>query len=640
MKKVLLTTGIAVLALATLVSAAYDVNLTVGSTGADVVALQTALISAGFDIPAITSGAAAPGYFGSQTKAAVKLYQAANGVPNTGFVGPLTRGVLNSGGGVAIATAGCPVGYTCTANNVPVTVTCPVGYTCTANPGTVTTVTTPGVITTTGAEGIITTKLATTPIADPNVRIATNVPAYGIEVKAQGSDMIVDRVLLQMSVGVGSATASLSNPVTFVKALYAYDGDTLLKKWDLTASDFNKDSSDRYYVIASGLRFVVPKNATKVLTFKIDTVGVSADQSSRYVDIQGYLGNTQNVRAVDGAGLNSYTDMSGSANTREQIFTTSGTSALTVTLNSALTPKAQTNYLSTSNGASKVTLQVVDIKSETGDSTITNVDVYVHATSTVSALSTKGPNILYLYDSTGALLQSQSVNADGNDAVNFTNLTWVVPKDTTKQLIIKADFPTTAGGQAASTSIPANGIKWTKPDSTTASTSPTGALTSNDQYFYSAAPKWEKVSAGSVVAAGVKDISSSTITATIVLKATAMGGSMTKPVASDFGFVFASTTQSNGAYTSANSIPVLPSIAVDPSDATVGDGGIYTVTLVGLLPSGTSTTVFYPTLGTSYSEYAAIKSMSSTVGGNSISNQTWGVDTFYAPAVALSRGTY
>ncbi len=637
MKKVLLTTGIAVLALATLVSAAYDVNLTVGSTGADVVALQTALISAGYDIPAISSGAAAPGYFGSQTKAAVKLYQAANGVPNTGFVGPLTRGVLNGG---TTVVAGCPAGLVCTPI-APVAVACPVGYVCTAIPGTtVVPVVTTG-ITTPGAEGIITTKLATTPIADPNVRIATNVPAYGIEVKAQGSDMIVDRVLLQMSVGVGSATASLSNPFTFVKALYAYDGDTLLKQWNLTASDFNKDSSDRYYVIASGLRFVVPKNATKVLTFKIDTVGVSADQSSRYVDIQGYAGNTQNVRAVDGAGLNSYTDMSTSANTREQIFTTSGSSALTVTLNSALTPKAQTNYLSTSNGASKVTLQVVDVKSETGDSTITNVDVYVHATSTVAALSTKGPNILYLYDYDGlTLLQSQSVNADGNDAVNFTNLTWVVPKDTIKKLIIKADFPTTAGGQAASTSIPANGIKWTKPDSTTASTSPTGALTSNDQYFYSAAPKWELVSANSTVAAGVKDISSSTITATIVLKATAQGGSMTKPIASDFGFVFASSTQSGGAYTSGNSIGVLPTVAVTPTDATVGDGGTYQVTLVGLLPSGTSTTVFYPALGTSYSEYAAINSVSSSVGGNAISNQTWGLNTFYAPAVALSRGSF
>ena len=115
---------------------------------------------------------------------------------------------------------------------------------------------------------------------------------------------------------------------------------------------------------------------------------------------------------------------------------------------------------------------------------------------------------------------------------------------------------------------------------------------------------------------------------------------MTKPIASDFGFVFASSTQSSGAYTSGNSIPVLPTVAVTPSDATVGDGGIYQVTLVGLLPSGTSTTVFYPALGTSYSEYAAIKSISSNVGGNTISNQTWGIDTFYAPAVAISRGTY
>ena len=66
-------------------------NLTVGSQGADVAELQAFLISRGHNIPAISSGVAAPGYFGSQTKAAVMAYQAANGIPNTGFFGPLTR---------------------------------------------------------------------------------------------------------------------------------------------------------------------------------------------------------------------------------------------------------------------------------------------------------------------------------------------------------------------------------------------------------------------------------------------------------------------------------------------------------------------------------------------------------------------
>ncbi|HWH16441.1 MAG TPA: peptidoglycan-binding protein [Candidatus Paceibacterota bacterium] len=62
-------------------------DLTVGSVGADVTALQTLLINKGFAIPA-----GATGYFGAQTQAALARYQAANGIaPAAGYFGPITR---------------------------------------------------------------------------------------------------------------------------------------------------------------------------------------------------------------------------------------------------------------------------------------------------------------------------------------------------------------------------------------------------------------------------------------------------------------------------------------------------------------------------------------------------------------------
>ena len=86
MKKILIATGIATLAFVSVAGAQgyqFTNNLSVGSTGADVVALQTWLITNGFSIPSVASGAAAKGYFGSQTKAAVQKYQASVGVPAT-----------------------------------------------------------------------------------------------------------------------------------------------------------------------------------------------------------------------------------------------------------------------------------------------------------------------------------------------------------------------------------------------------------------------------------------------------------------------------------------------------------------------------------------------------------------------------
>jgi hypothetical protein len=69
----------------------FTVDMTIGSTGNDVIELQKRLRALGFfTYPTDT------GYFGPLTQAAVKLYQASKGIITTGYVGPLTRGALNS----------------------------------------------------------------------------------------------------------------------------------------------------------------------------------------------------------------------------------------------------------------------------------------------------------------------------------------------------------------------------------------------------------------------------------------------------------------------------------------------------------------------------------------------------------------
>jgi len=78
----------------------FSQDLTLGSSGAQVTALQNWLISKGF---AITAGAT--GYFGAQTQAALAKYQASAGItPASGYFGPITRAKVNAMAGTGTGT--------------------------------------------------------------------------------------------------------------------------------------------------------------------------------------------------------------------------------------------------------------------------------------------------------------------------------------------------------------------------------------------------------------------------------------------------------------------------------------------------------------------------------------------------------
>lgn len=73
-------------------------NLTLGSIGSDVKALQMYLNAHGFTIA--VSGTGSPGhestYFGTLTKAAIAKFQSANGItPAAGYFGPITRKAIS-----------------------------------------------------------------------------------------------------------------------------------------------------------------------------------------------------------------------------------------------------------------------------------------------------------------------------------------------------------------------------------------------------------------------------------------------------------------------------------------------------------------------------------------------------------------
>jgi hypothetical protein len=105
-----LVAGVSMLIAGSAMAATFNTNLTVGSRGADVTALQTML---GINPPT--------GYFGPITKAALATYQASKGIsPAAGYFGPLTRAFVNANGGATSGTSTVP-GCTSTSGYSPIT---------------------------------------------------------------------------------------------------------------------------------------------------------------------------------------------------------------------------------------------------------------------------------------------------------------------------------------------------------------------------------------------------------------------------------------------------------------------------------------------------------------------------------------
>src|SRR3989344_8768553 len=85
---------LAILQGSTVTTVTFTQNLTIGSRGTEVTALQQVLVAQGH---LVMPTGVAMGYFGSLTKAAVAKWQAANGVaPAVGFWGPLSRAKYNA----------------------------------------------------------------------------------------------------------------------------------------------------------------------------------------------------------------------------------------------------------------------------------------------------------------------------------------------------------------------------------------------------------------------------------------------------------------------------------------------------------------------------------------------------------------
>lgn len=522
-------------------STTFTQNLTIGSTGAEVTALQQMLVAQGRLVMPV---GVAYGYFGPLTRAAVSSWQAANGVsPTAGYWGPISRGVANAAG---------------------VTTT------------TTTTTTTTAGITTTGVEGTITVSLNPSPAGVKLYEGDVNKDVFGIKLEAKTSDIKIERVKLKLDENDTTSTSDTDFYRKIANKVYIKDGSTVLGSSDLNIDTVVKDGTS-YYITVSGLSFIVPKGTTKVLTVALDAKTswddtFNSDSWRLSVPVDG-------IRGVDGAAVNQY----GPATTFVRDFTSeselSESATLAISLNSG-SPAANLvicTSSSTEDECDELELLRFDLKAEKDDVTLTDLIVDINMTGGDTATATTA----WLYDGSTKVGSATINELTGTDSATFADIDYIIPANTTKTLSLKVDI---RGADAATNSFSAN---IDTADATSENAAGTGLTESG-----SAAGKTIEVrKVGPQITLVSKSISTngvpqnnnvgvnrstSTLSVTYNFKVKAVGGDLTLGTVASGTPLFASSTQSfaiyrNGSYAgSISSAATSTSFSVPTTCTSVG----------------------------------------------------------------------
>lgn len=501
-------------------SAAVTSDLTVGSSGAQVSALQGALVAQGH---LVMPAGVATGYFGSLTKSAVQKWQAANGVSATGYFGPLSRAKYN---------ASAPA------------VTAPVS--------------TVG-ISTPGVEGTIAVSVNPSPAAGTKLYEGEQKKQIlGLKLEAKASDIKVERIKIDLD-----SVTNTGDNLTYTKIaskIYVMDGSTVLASADLNSTTVVKDGSD-YFITLSGFGYVVPANSTKVLYIALDA---KASWDSAYDNDSWSLGIPANgLRGIDGVGVNEY----GPSTAFSREFTSAAdlvdSATLAVSLNSA---SPETNQVicksgTDTNDCDLLELMKVDFKAEKDNVTITDLVVDLVRTNNATPATTNvaTTTVAYLYDGS-TLIGSASVAGTSAtvSGATFADIDYVIPRDTTKTLSVKVDVRT---AQLASDTYAADidTADVTAENSAGTAITESGTAQGKTLTIRKVGPQVTLVSKSIVGPAtpqnnGVTtNVSTSTLTATFNIKIKAVGGVLSLGSAASSTPLFASSTASfkvyrNGSY--------------------------------------------------------------------------------------------
>ncbi len=506
------------------VSFTFTRDLTVGSTGADVTALQQFLVSKGFlTMPAGT----AYGYFGGLTRAAVARWQASNGVtPSVGYFGAKSRAAI------AAMMGNSNSGNTTTG-------------------GTVSTGNTATGITTPGREGIL--SITSGPLSNTVANVGqTMVAALTIRAQAQNSDIDIQRVTLNL----GSNTALYNKIYNKVYLVDAASGNVLASQ-NLNSSTVIQSGSD-YLVTITGFHFVVPMNTTRDLQVKVDLYssidsaylsgGASAVTTTITVPANG-------VRGIDGAGI----DQFGPTSSFSQALTINRSLVDNAQANVSLAPSSPlTNSVPVTDTVNGQILQVpiLTFNVNAQNDTLHLRQVRVNVTGTASGNSATTTTV-YLYNGS-TQIASASVVAGVATFSNITNGTAgaSIPAGTTVPFTVKADASgVTAGSLTVAASLNTSGTTILNSQDGTVTIS--GSASGNTQTILGKGPAVSLVSSSiNKTTTSSTNVSTSTLSATFNIQVQAVGADVMMGTQASTSPAFVFGVYQNGAAVSWSSLAV------------------------------------------------------------------------------------
>lgn len=433
----------------------FTQNMTVGSTGTQVMDLQKVLNMSVDTQIATGASAGAPGYetsyFGPATRAAVIKFQnkyaadilAPVGlVSGTGYVGPSTRAKLN----MVCSSTGGNTGNT--GGN-------------TGNTGS-----------TTGTEGYMVVTLNASPSNGTNVEEGKTKDVASVKVEAFNSDMTINRVDINFN----------KRPWLYLSKMeLVIDGDVVWSEDGLSSSNFIEvtEGSD-YRLRVAGLSSVVTKGTKENVVLRV-TAKSGTDKSTTAITAT-FQANS--IRATDTKGL-SHEEPNSALAGRSFDFETSTQGNVVATLNSN-SPKERWVKVTDSGDTTGVELMRFDLEAEQQDINVNELR-FTMATNggiNASALFTD----VYLADESGNRIESASTIASTTVFTSLDDDYFDISegsKKTFRLMVDVADADNTGVNAAvASTTLVANTTNIVAEDAEyDTATVGSVTLTSNDVHF-------------------------------------------------------------------------------------------------------------------------------------------------------------